>query len=112
MENCLFEEVSLTKSVNINKYKYSGYGIVFDRQGSFSFPGSGLGRNGITLGVDLSSSAKIDNRKKDILISGKGPTQGLEPKLSAEKMYLINFTEHDKTLLEFALWWSKQLLIC
>ena len=103
MENCLFGAVSLTKSVNINKYKYSGYGIVFDRQGSFSFPGSRLGRNGITLGVDLSSSAKIDNRKKDILISGKGPTQGLEPKLSAEKMYLINFTEHDKKLFEFAL---------
>ena len=26
----------------------------------------------------MSSSAKIDNRKKDILILGKGPTQGLE----------------------------------
>ena len=28
---------------------------------------------------------------------------GLEPKLRAEKMYLINFTEHDKKLFEFAL---------
>ena len=27
---------------------------------------------------------------------GKGPTQRLEDTLSAEKMYLINFTEHDK----------------
>ena len=40
----------------------------------------------------MSSSTKIDNRKKDILILGKGPTQGLEHTLSAEKMYLINFT--------------------
>ena len=30
--------------------------------------------------------------KKDILILGKGPTQGLEHTLSAEKMYSINFS--------------------
>ena len=30
--------------------------------------------------------------KKDILILGKGPTQGLEHTLTAEKMYSINFT--------------------
>ena len=40
----------------------------------------------------MSSSTKIDNRKKDILILGNGPTQGLEHTLSAEKMYSINFT--------------------
>ena len=45
----------------------------------------------------MSSSTKIDNREKDILILGKGPTQGLEHTLSAEKMYSINFTEHNKT---------------
>ena len=44
----------------------------------------------------MSSSAKIGNRKKDILILGKGPIQGLEHTISAEKMYSINFTEHDK----------------
>ena len=41
----------------------------------------------------MNSSTKIDNRKKDILILGKGPTQGLEHALSAEKLYSINFTE-------------------
>ena len=40
----------------------------------------------------MSSSTKIDNRKKDILILGKGPIQGLEHTLTAEKMYSINFT--------------------
>ena len=40
----------------------------------------------------MSSSSKIDNRKKGILILGKGPTQGLEHAMSAEKMYSINFT--------------------
>ena len=44
----------------------------------------------------LSSSTKIDNRKKDILILGKGPTQGLERTPSAEKMYSISFIERNK----------------
>ena len=44
----------------------------------------------------MSSSTKIDNRKKYILFLGKGPTQGLEHTLSAEKMYSMNFTEHNK----------------
>ena len=40
----------------------------------------------------MSSSAHIDNKKRDILILGKGPTQGLEHTLFAEKMTSINFT--------------------
>ena len=40
----------------------------------------------------MSSSAQIDYKKKDILIPGKGPTQGLEHTLTAEKMYSISFT--------------------
>ena len=41
----------------------------------------------------MNSSARIDDRKKDILILGKEPTQGLEHTLSAEKIYSINFTK-------------------
>ena len=41
----------------------------------------------------MSSSTKIDNKKKDILILGKGPTQRLESTLSAEEMYSISFTK-------------------
>ena len=95
-ENCSFGAVKLTKNTDVDKYGYSGYGIAFDRHRSFSFPGAGLGRNAIIFGVYMSSSTKIDNREKDILILGKGPTQGLEHTLSAEKMYLINFTENNK----------------
>ena len=40
----------------------------------------------------MSFSAHIDNNKKDILVLGIGPTQGLEHTLTAEKMYWINFT--------------------
>ena len=47
----------------------------------------------------MSSSTKIDNRKKDILILGKSPTQGLEHPQSAEKNYSTNFTENNKKIL-------------
>ena len=103
LENCLFGTVKLTKNADIDKYGYSGYGIGFDRHGSFSFPGTGLGRNVIIFGVDMSSSTKIDNRKKDNLFFGKGPTQRLEHTPSAGKIYSINFTEKTKILYEPAL---------
>ena len=91
LENCLFAAVSLTKNADIDAYGHSGYEIGFDRHGLFSFAGTGLGRNVIIYGVNLSSSTMIDNREKGILILSKGPTQGLEHTLSAEKMYSINF---------------------
>ena len=40
----------------------------------------------------MSSSVHIDNNKKDILVVRKGPTQGLEYTLTADKIYSINFT--------------------
>ena len=40
----------------------------------------------------MSTSIHIDYKKKDILVLGRGPTQGLESTLTAEKMYSINFT--------------------
>ena len=83
----------LTKHNNdIDLYKYSGYGIGFDRKGCYSI-GNEIGRNVIIFGVDMSSSSHIDYKKKDILILGKGPTQGLEHTLTAEKLYSINFTK-------------------
>ena len=40
----------------------------------------------------MSFSAHLDNKKKNILILGKGPTQRLEHTLTTEKIYSINFT--------------------
>ena len=40
----------------------------------------------------MSSSVHVDNKKKDILILGKGPTQGFEHTLTAGKMYWTNVT--------------------
>ena len=44
----------------------------------------------------MSSSAYIDNRKKAILVLGKGPIQGLEHTITAEKIYPISFTVTNK----------------
>ena len=65
----------MTKNTNIDKHKYSRYGIRFARRGSFSF-GNGVGRNEIIFGVDMSLSTKIDNRKKDVLILLKRSNAG------------------------------------
>ena len=92
IKNCLFGAVTLTKNADIEKYKYSGYGIGFDRRSSFSFPSGGFGQNVLIFGADMYTSIHIDNKKKDILVIGSGPTQGLESTLTAEKMYSINFT--------------------
>ena len=92
LKNCLFGAVTLTENADIEKYGYSGYGTGFDRRSSFSFPGVRFGQNLLIFGADMSSSAHIDNKKQNILVLGKGPTQGLEHKLTAEKMYSISFT--------------------
>ena len=43
---------------------YSDFGIGFDRRSSFTFPGGGFGQNVLIFGVDMSSPAHFDNKKK------------------------------------------------
>ena len=81
----MFCAVKLTKHVHIDQYKYLGYGIGFDREGSYS-AGNDIDRNVIIFEVDMSLSPHIDNKEKDILILGKGPIQGLEHSLNAKKL--------------------------
>ena len=50
----------------------------------------------------MSSSIHINNRKKDILVLGRGPTQGLESTLTTEN-YSINFTVTKKILSKLTL---------
>ena len=114
LKNCLFGAVTLTKNADIDKYGYSGYGIGFDRRSTFLFPGAAFGQNVLIFGADMGSSAYIHKKKKGMLFLGKGPIQGLEHILTAEKMYSINFTVTKKEiLLKLALQWSKfYLFIC
>ena len=62
----MFGAVSLTKNADIDQYKYSGYGIGFDRKGEFSF-GNGFFGNFIILGADMSSSSHANHKKKIFL---------------------------------------------
>ena len=89
LKNCLFGAVTLTKNADIEKYECSSHGTGFDRRGSFSFPGGAFGQNVIIFSVDMSSSIHIDNKKKDILVLGRGLTQELESTLTAEKCILL-----------------------
>ena len=46
----------------------------FERRSRLSFPGGEFGQNISIFGVDMCSSAHTDNKKKNILVLGTGPT--------------------------------------
>ena len=74
LNNCLFGSLKLTKNADLNKYKYSGYGIGFDARSKFSFTDGSMGKNLGIFAADMSSSVNISNKNKDILVLGEGPT--------------------------------------
>ena len=85
---CLFGAVKLTKNADIDKYKYSGYGIGFDLRGTFSHPSGGFGKNFIIFGADMSSSVYTNNKTRNILVLGKDIIQEIYgTTIYAEKMY-------------------------
>ena len=56
-----------------------------------------MGKNVIIFGAEMSLSAHIDDKNKDILILGEGPAQGLDDTtLTAEAKYPINCTQPRK----------------
>ena len=97
LNNCLFGSVKLSKNADPDKCKYRGYSIGFDCRPEFSFTDESMRKNVIIFGADISSPGHIDNKGKDILILGEGPTQGLyDTTLTAETIYPINFKEPNK----------------
>ena len=100
LKNCLFGSVKLTKNTDPDKYKYNGYGIGLDSRSESSFTDESMGKNAIVFGADMSSSVDIDNKNKDILILGEGPTQGLkDTTLTVEAKYPISFTPRKRFVL-------------
>ena len=53
LENCLFGAVKLIKHIDVDVYKYWGYGIEFDKKRSYLI-GNEIGRNVIIFRVDMS----------------------------------------------------------
>ena len=74
LNNSLFESVELNKKVDRDKYQYRSCGIAFDSPSEFSLTNGNLGKHVIIFRADLSLSLYIDNKNKDILILGEGPT--------------------------------------
>ena len=97
LRNCLFISVKLTKNVDLDKYKYTGYNIGFDSRSEFLFTERSFVKNVIIFGADMSSSAHVDNKGKDILSLREGPIQGLDDTtLTGEAKYPINFTQSNR----------------
>ena len=63
-----FGAVKLTKNADVDKYKYSGYGIKFDEEGTSSFCSGGFGCNVTIFGIDASSSNADNNKKHQFLV--------------------------------------------
>ena len=94
--NYFLGSIKLTKNDDTDKHKYNVYGIGLDSSLEFLFTNESYGKNVIIFGSDMSSSVHVDNKRKDILILGERPTQGLNHTLTAEAKYPINFTQSSK----------------
>ena len=87
----------LTKNTDLDKYKYTGYNIGINSRWEFLFTDGSMGKIVISFGTGMSLSVHIENKSKDILILGEGPTQRLDDiALTAEAIYPINFTQPNK----------------
>ena len=86
--NCLFGATNILKNSDKEKDLYSGYGITFDSEGSWSVDND-FARNVIVFG-----SSHADTRKNNLLVLGGGPTYGVNGGFrSPEKKFSINFTK-------------------
>ena len=82
---------------DLDNFIYSGWGIGFDHDGTFSHPEGSTARNVIIFGVDMSGSVHASNKTKDFLVLGKGLIQLIEnTTIYAEKTYSPNFSAENK----------------
>ena len=93
--DCLFGAVELTKNVHAHKYPYSGYVIGFNARSQFPLPSGERGKNIVIFGLDNSLSVHVDNRKKNILVLGERPPDGLDDTtITAEAKCSVNISNH------------------
>ena len=80
-----------------DNFIYSGWGIGFDRNGTFGHHEGSTARNVIIFGVDMSGSVHASNKTKDFLVLGRGLIQLIEnTTIYAEKTYSPNFNAENK----------------
>ena len=99
-KNCLFGAIDAARpnnTKNPDDFIYSGWGIGFDRNGTFGHPEGGTARNVIIFGVAMSGSVHKSNKTKDFLVLGRGLIQLIEnTAIYAEKTYSPNFSAENK----------------
>ena len=93
LEKCV---IKITKNSDIDKYKYSGYGLGFDSKGVFSHPTGSFGNNAVIFGMDASGSIHASNQANNILVLGKSFTQISNTTIYVEQMCSINFSATKK----------------
>ena len=94
--NKLLEENITTPAISDNNFVL-GYEINFHSRSLRLIPDVNWGKNAIIFDADNSLSKHTDNRKKDMLILGEGPTQGLShATIIADSKYSINITRSKK----------------
>ena len=64
----------MTKNSDMDKYKYSGYGLGFDSKGVYLHSRDIFGNNAVIFGMDPSGSIHASNRDNNILVLGKSIT--------------------------------------
>ena len=101
-ENCLFGAVKSTKGINNSHYKYSGYGLCFDRDSDFTIGNITNRKNVMILGADMSFITDSNYTKSNsIYVLGRGEIQGFSTDggshtIKAQKLYKTNFTQPNK----------------
>ena len=83
--------VKLTKNGDWDKYCYSGYGTRFYSRSLILFLSFNWDKNVVIFGVDSSSSVRIDNKKKYILVVGVGPAKRLDETIQQPKLNILLF---------------------
>ena len=69
----------------------------FSFHSEFLFTDGSFGKNVIIFGADMGSFMHINNKGKDIIILGEGPTRLLDDTaLTAEAKYVVIFTQSGK----------------
>ena len=94
----MFGATNIVKNSDKSKWVYTGYGIAFDGEGSWSF-GNDFDKNVIIFCVDNSSSSHADNHKNNFSMLGEGPTYDINGSFGgAKKKFSINFTKAKKKI--------------
>ena len=108
----MFGAVKLNKNADPDKYGCSGYCIWFDTRSNFSISGEWDKNVSIFGGGDNSLSAHTDYRKKDVLVLGEEPTDGLDNTvITGDAKHSVDITKSRRKLSESTLQCSWQFFV-